>query len=101
MAAAGSDALPPDYRLEDYRKSGLPMLPITHGAEFTRLQVLLYTLLLVAATLIPFVYGMSGSVYLLAALALGGVFLRLNAEINWHRLFHDLIADFENALRAV
>ncbi|TXG79108.1 MAG: protoheme IX farnesyltransferase [Rhodocyclaceae bacterium] len=63
------------YRAEDYRKSGLPMLPITHGSEFTRLQVLLYTLALFAATLLPFVYGMSGWVYLLCALALGLVFL--------------------------
>ena len=59
------------YRVEDYRKSGLPMLPITHGAEFTRLQVLLYTLVLFAATLLPFTYGMSGWIYLVSALALG------------------------------
>jgi protoheme IX farnesyltransferase len=63
------------YRAEDYRKSGLPMLPITHGSEFTRLQVLLYTLVLFAATLLPFTYRMSGWFYLLAALALGGVFI--------------------------
>ena len=52
------------YRAEDYRKPGLPMLPVTHGAEFTRLHVLLYTLVLFAATLLPFVYGMSGWIYL-------------------------------------
>ena len=63
------------YRVEDYRKSGLPMLPITHGSEFTRLQVVLYTLVLFAATLLPFVYGMSGWVYLLGAVALGVVFI--------------------------
>ena len=63
------------YRAEDYRKSGLPMLPITHGAEFTRLQVLLYTLVLFAATLLPFIYGMSGWIYLACAVALGLVFL--------------------------
>ncbi len=55
------------YRAEDYRKSGLPMLPVTHGAEFTRLQVLLYTLVLFAATLLPFIYGMSGWIYLVCA----------------------------------
>ena len=59
------------YRAEDYRKAGLPMLPVTHGPEFTRLQVLLYTLVLFAATLLPFVYGMSGWIYLVAALLLG------------------------------
>jgi protoheme IX farnesyltransferase len=51
------------------------MLPITHGAEFTRLQVLLYTLVLFAATLLPFVHGMSGWLYLVSAVALGAVFI--------------------------
>ena len=63
------------YRAEDYRKSGLPMLPVTHGAEFTRLQVLLYTLVLFAATLLPFVHGMSGVIYLTAAVLLGAVMI--------------------------
>jgi protoheme IX farnesyltransferase len=59
------------YRVEDYRKSGLPMLPVTHGNEFTRLQVFLYTLVLFAACLLPFAYGMSSWLYLAAALVLG------------------------------
>jgi protoheme IX farnesyltransferase len=59
------------YRVEDYRKAGLPMLPVTHGREFTQLQVLLYTVVLFAATLLPFVAGMSGWVYLVGAVALG------------------------------
>jgi protoheme IX farnesyltransferase len=58
------------YRVEDYRKSGLPMLPVTHGNEFTRLMVLLYTLILFAACLLPYVYGMSSWIYLIAALVL-------------------------------
>jgi protoheme IX farnesyltransferase len=62
------------YRAEDYRKAGLPMLPITHGNTFTRLHVFLYTLVLFAATLLPFIDGMSGVVYLVAALVLGGLF---------------------------
>ncbi len=62
------------YRAEDYRKAGLPMLPITHGNEFTRLHVFLYTLVLFAATLLPFVDGMSGIIYLVAAVVLGGMF---------------------------
>jgi protoheme IX farnesyltransferase len=62
------------YRAEDYRKSGLPMLPVTHGSEFTRLHVLLYTLVLFAGTLLPFVSGMSGPIYLLAAVLLGAMF---------------------------
>jgi len=62
------------YRAEDYRRAGLPMLPVTHGSEFTRLHVLLYTLVLFAATLLPFVQGMSGPIYLAAALVLGAMF---------------------------
>lgn len=59
------------YRADDYAKAGLPMLPVTHGNEFTRLQILLYTFVLLAATLLPFVQGMSGVLYLVAALVLG------------------------------
>jgi heme o synthase len=62
------------YRTEDYRRAGLPMLPVTHGAEFTRLQVFLYTIVLFAATLLPFVAGMSGPIYLAAAIVLGAMF---------------------------
>ncbi len=58
------------YRVEDYRKSGLPMLPVTHGNEFTRLQIFLYTLVLFAACLMPFASGMSSWIYLAAATAL-------------------------------
>jgi protoheme IX farnesyltransferase len=63
------------YRVEDYRKSGLPMLPVTHGNEFTRLQVLLYTFVLMAACFMPFVYGMSSWLYLSAALVLSWGFI--------------------------
>jgi len=62
------------YRAEDYRRAGLPMLPVTHGSEFTRLHVFLYTLVLFAATLLPFVAGMSGPIYLAAAIVLGIMF---------------------------
>ena len=72
------------YRAEDYRRSGLPMLPVTHGNAFTRLQVLLYTLVLFAGTLLPFVYGMSGWLYVAAAVLLGGVFIG-HAFALWRR----------------
>lgn len=62
------------YRVEDYRKSGLPMLPVTHGSEFTRLQILLYTFILFAACLIPFMLRMSGWFYLVAAVVLNAGF---------------------------
>jgi heme o synthase len=63
------------YRAEDYRRAGLPMLPVTHGAEFTRLHVFLYTLVLFAGTLLPFVSGMSGWFYLVSAVVLGAMFI--------------------------
>jgi len=63
------------YRVDDYRKSGLPMLPVTHGNEFTRLQVLLYTVVLFAACLMPFVYGMSSWLYLGVAVVLSAGFI--------------------------
>ena len=59
------------YRVEDYRRAGLPMLPVTHGNAFTRLQVFLYTVVLFAGCLLPFVVGMSGYLYLFAAVVLG------------------------------
>jgi protoheme IX farnesyltransferase len=62
------------YRVEDYRKAGLPMLPVTHGNEFTRLQVFLYTLVLLPACLMPFVFSMSGWLYLAVALVLSAGF---------------------------
>ncbi len=63
------------YRKHEYAKAGIPMLPVTHGDKFTRLHVLLYTLILVAVSLLPFATKMSGWLYLLSACALGGVFL--------------------------
>lgn len=63
------------YRTADYAKAGLPMLPVTHGKEYTRLQVLLYTFILFAVSLLPYAIRMSGLPYLVAACALGAVFL--------------------------
>lgn len=69
------------YRTEDFRKSGLPMLPVTHGSRYTRLHILLYTIALVATTLLPFAIRMSGWPYLVAAMALGLRFLQLSWSI--------------------
>jgi len=63
------------YRKHEYAKAGLPMLPVTHGDKFTQLHVLLYTIILFACTLIPFVIRMSGVIYLAAAIVLGVWFL--------------------------
>jgi protoheme IX farnesyltransferase len=78
------------YRVEDYRKSGLPMLPVTHGNEFTRLMVLLYTFILLAACLLPFIYGMSSWLYLAVAVVLNAGFI-LHAWYLW-RDYSDLLA---------
>ena len=78
------------YRAEDYRRAGLPMLPITHGPEFTRLQVLLYTLVLFAATLLPFTFRTSGLIYLVCAVLLSGWFIVLAFRL-W-RQYSDALA---------
>ena len=62
-------------RKDEYEKVGIPMLPVTHGEEYTRLSILLYTILLVLITVLPYLTGMSGLIYLTAALLLGGIFL--------------------------
>lgn len=64
------------YRTADYARAGLPMLPVTHGSEFTRLSVLLYTFILFGVTLLPFATRMSGALYLAVAVALGLQFIR-------------------------
>jgi len=78
------------YRVEDYRKSGLPMLPVTHGNEFTRLQILLYTFVLFAACLMPFAYGMSSWFYLAAAVLLNAGFVAYGFRL-W-REYSDALA---------
>jgi protoheme IX farnesyltransferase len=69
------------YRTEDYARAGLPMLPVTHGARSTRLQVLLYTLILFGVSLLPFAIRMSGWLYLGTALVLGAVFIAYAVRI--------------------
>ena len=78
------------YRTADYAKAGLPMLPVTHGAAYTRLQIVLYTVVLVLVTMLPYVIRMSGIIYLVAALALGGVFLAY--AIRLYRNYSDSLA---------
>src|SRR6478672_7277312 len=69
------------YRKHEYAKAGIPMLPVTHGDKFTRLHVLLYTVILFACSLLPFVVRMCGVIYLLAACTLGALFLRYAIRI--------------------
>ena len=78
------------YRRNEYARAGVPMLPVTHGEAFTRLHLLLYTLLLVAATLLPFASGMAGFFYLGCALVLDAVFLAYAVMI-WRR-YSDALA---------
>jgi protoheme IX farnesyltransferase len=69
------------YRVDEYARAGLPMLPVTHGRKYTQLHVLLYTLILAACSLLPFVSGMSGRLYLAAAVLLGGIFIAYAVRI--------------------
>ena len=70
------------YRKHEYARAGVPMLPVTHGDRFTRLHVLLYTIILAAICLLPFATGMSGMIYLVSALALNGMFVAYAVRIN-------------------
>ena len=72
------------YRKLEYAKAGVPMLPVTHGDKFTRLHVLLYTVILTAVTLLPFATRMAGMIYLVSALILDGVFMFFAIKIYFH-----------------
>jgi protoheme IX farnesyltransferase len=78
------------YRRDDYAKSGLPMLPITHGLKFTQFHVWLYTIALMATSMLPFAVQMSGLIYLASAVILGAVFLWYAWQI--YRHYTDLVA---------
>jgi protoheme IX farnesyltransferase len=72
------------YRRQEYARAGVPMLPITHGERYTRIQILLYTSMLAVICLLPFATGISGWVYLLCTLALNGVFLAYAIRLYVH-----------------
>ena len=78
------------YRSKEYAKAGLPMLPVTHGAEYTRLQIGLYTAALFAVTLLPFAIRMSGAPYLVAAVILGTIFMGYAVAL--YRRYSDALA---------
>jgi len=78
------------YRREDYQNSELPMLPNTHGEQYTLLHIVLYTLIMFAASILPYVYGMSGLLYLLSAMVLGGIFLAYAVKLYFH--YSDVLA---------
>lgn len=71
------------YRFDDYQNAEIPMLPVTHGIQFTKLCILLYTCLLLAVTILPYAVGMCGLFYLLSALLLGGRFLYWALQLYW------------------
>jgi protoheme IX farnesyltransferase len=78
------------YRREEYAKSGLPMLPVTHGEVYTRLQILLYTIILTAVTLLPFAMTTSGFIYLGSAIVLDAVFIAY--AVGLYRQYSDALA---------
>ncbi|MEO8739986.1 MAG: heme o synthase [Casimicrobiaceae bacterium] len=78
------------YRAQEYARAGLPMLPVTHGGKYTRLQIVLYTLALFAVTLLPFASRMSGWIYLASAVALGAIFIGYAVAL--YRNYSDALA---------
>jgi heme o synthase len=78
------------YRREEYAKVGMPMLPVTHGESFTLLHILLYTVILVAVSLMPYGLGMSGLIYLVSAIVLNGIFMAY--VISLYRKYSDDLA---------
>lgn len=78
------------YRRQEYAKVGMPMLPVTHGEEFTRLHILLYTVILFAVALMPYGHGMSGVIYLAAAIVLNVIFM--SYAIDLYRKYSDALA---------
>ena len=78
------------YRVKEYERANIPMLPVTHGSKFTRLQILLYTILLVAITLMPFATGMAGWLYLFGVSILNIIFLY--SAIALYRNYSDMLA---------
>jgi protoheme IX farnesyltransferase len=78
------------YRTHDYANAGLPMLPVTHGQQFTRLHILLYSVALVATTVLPYIVAMSGWLYLLSALLLGALFVWYAWKL--YRVYSDELA---------
>ena len=86
------------YRQEDYEKSGLPMLPVTHGRDFTLLHMLLYTWLMLAVSLLPFAIRMNSWLYAVAALALGLRFVQLVSQLRKHYTYQKSRAVFRYSL---
>ena len=78
------------YRRDEYAKAGVPMLPVTHGEKFTRLNLLLYTIILLACSLLPFAVRLSGLIYLASALVLGTGFMLYAVRL--HREYSDALA---------
>ena len=78
------------YRSNDYARAGLPMLPVTHGQQFTRLHILLYSIALVATTVMPYILGMSGWLYLVSALVLGAMFVRYAWQL--YKVYSDALS---------
>jgi protoheme IX farnesyltransferase len=83
------------YRRDEYAKESIPMLPVTHGVMFTKLQIVLYTIILFIVSLLPYVVLMSGIIYLISALALSSVFLYYSINLYFSDSDEDAISTFQ------
>jgi protoheme IX farnesyltransferase len=83
------------HRKDEYAKVGIPMLPVTHGERFTKLHILLYTVILLLVTVLPYITGMSGEIYLVSALLLGARFIQWAIRMIRNHHKHDAINTFK------
>ena len=83
------------YRRDDYAKESIPMLPVTHGVVFTKLQIVLYTIILYVVSLLPYVVLMSGEIYLFSALILSSIFLYYSINLYYSSDIEDAMKTFQ------
>ncbi|WP_263322461.1 heme o synthase [Endozoicomonas sp. Mp262] len=86
------------HRKDEYAKADIPMLPVTHGESYTRLHILLYTVIMLLVSVLPFLTGMSGLIYLLGALVLGGRFLYWSVVLMKNSRPHAAIKTFKYSI---
>ena len=83
------------YRRDEYAKESIPMLPVTHGVVFTKLQIVLYTIILYVVSLLPYVVLMSGEIYLFSALILSSIFLYYSINLYYSSDIEDAMKTFQ------
>ena len=86
------------YRKEEYAKESIPMMPVTHGVGFTKLQIVLYTIILFIVSLLPYIVLMSGIIYLISAFVLSSVFLYYSLNLFFSEDDQDAMNTFQYSI---